>query len=80
MKHPFLTPILVMTIFMFTGIVMSSCDINKNPSSLQLAKVYVANEEGGSVSVIDLHDSLKNTSIDISDDGFKKRCFIFLFL
>lgn len=69
MKHPFLNPILVMTIFMFIGIVMISCDINKNSSSLQLAKVYVANEEGGSVSVIDLQESLNNTSIDISDSG-----------
>ena len=34
-----------------------------------MAKVYVANEEGSSVSVIDLQDSLKNTSIDISDSG-----------
>ena len=38
---------------------------------MQPAKVYVANEEGGSVSVIDLQDSLKNTSIDISDSSGK---------
>ncbi len=38
-------------------------------SSLQPAKVYIANEEGGSISVIDLQDSLKNTSIDIRDNA-----------
>ena len=50
---------------------MIRCDNNKKRSSLQPAKVYVANEEGGSVSVIDLQDSLKNTSIDISDSSGK---------
>ncbi len=69
MKHPFLTPTLVVTILLLTGMVMSSCDNNKKTSSLQHAKVYVANEEGGSVSVIDLQDSLKNTTIDIKDSA-----------
>ncbi len=48
---------------------MSSCVNNTKPSHRQTGKVYVANEEGGSVSVIDLQDSLKNKSIDISDSG-----------
>ena len=54
---------------LFTGMIFISCDNNKKSSTTQTAKVYVANEEGGSVSVIDLEDSLKNTSIDISDSG-----------
>lgn len=69
MKHPFLTPTLVMIILMLTGIVTSGCDNNTKSSPAQTGKVYVANEEGGSVSVIDLQDSLKNTSINISDSG-----------
>ena len=36
---------------------------------MEAAKVYVANEEGGSISVIDLQDSLKNTNINMSDSG-----------
>jgi len=48
---------------------VSSCDNSKKPSSLPAAKVYVANEAGGSVSVIDLQDSLKTTSIDLSDSA-----------
>ena len=72
MKHFFLTPALpVVIMLLLTGMIMSGCDNNKKSSSLQPAKVYVANEEGGSVSVIDLQDSLKNTSIDISDNSGK---------
>ncbi len=56
-------------ILLLSGTMMISCDNNKKSSSTQTAKLYVANEEGGSVSVIDLQDSLKNTSIDISDSG-----------
>ena len=56
-------------ILLLSGTMMISCDNNKKSSTTQTAKVYVANEEGGSVSVIDLQDSLKNTSIDISDSG-----------
>ena len=69
MKHFFLTPIMVVVILILAGMVMSSCDNNKKLSTTQPAKVYVANEEGGSVSVIDLQDSLKNTSINISDSS-----------
>ena len=68
MKHFFLAPKLLI-LLLLTGIIMSSCINNKNSSQLQRGKVYVANEEGGSVSVIDLQDSLKNTSIDINDSG-----------
>ncbi|HLF47018.1 MAG TPA: hypothetical protein VI548_11370 [Chitinophagaceae bacterium] len=53
----------------FTGMIITGCENNKKSSTVQPAKVFVANEEGGSVSVIDLQDSLKNTSIDISDSG-----------
>lgn len=49
--------------------IITGCENNKKSSTVQPAKVFVANEEGGSVSVIDLQDSLKNTSIDISDSG-----------
>ena len=56
-------------ILLLSGTMMISCDNNKKSSTTQTAKVYVANEEGSSVSVIDLQDSLKNTSIDISDSG-----------
>lgn len=56
-------------ILLLSGIMMISCDNNKKSSSTQPAKVYVANEEGGSVTVINLQDSLKNTNIDISDSG-----------
>lgn len=54
---------------LLSGTMMISCDNNKKSSIIQTTKVYVANEEGGSVSVIDLQDSLKSTSIDISDSG-----------
>ena len=70
MKHFFLNPTsLVVILILSTGMIIGGCDNNKKSSPLQPAKLYVANEEGGSVSVIDLQDSLKNTSIDISDSG-----------
>ncbi len=56
-------------ILLLLGTTMISCENNKKLSSTQPAKVYVANEEGGSVSVIDLQDSLKNMNIEISDSG-----------
>ena len=46
-----------------------SCGNKKTSSPTHPGKVYVANEEGGSVSVIDPQDSLKNTNIDISDSN-----------
>lgn len=70
MKHSFLNPaLLVVVMLLITGMIISGCDNNKKSSILQPAKVYVANEEGGSVSVIDLQDSLKNTNIAIGDSG-----------
>lgn len=70
MKNLFLNLILLIVVtLMLTGTMMSGCDGNKKSSSLKLAKVYVANEEGGSVSVIDLQNSLKVTSIDISGNS-----------
>ena len=67
MKYSFL--VLKLMLLLLTAIIMNGCTNNKKPSTLQTGKVYVANEKGGSVSVIDLQDSLKNTSIDISDSG-----------
>ena len=70
MKKFFLNPTLpVVLMILFTGMIIISCDNNKKTSTMQPAKLYVANEEGSSVSIIDLQDSLKNTSIDISDMG-----------
>ena len=70
MKHSSLNQALQFAILLLlSGTMMISCDNNKKSSTTQPAKVYVANEEGGSVSIIDLLDSLKNTSIDISDSG-----------
>ena len=68
MKYFFLAPTLLIMLLL-TGMMMSSCGNNKKPSTLPQAKVYVANEEGGSVSVIDLRDSVKITSIDIKDSA-----------
>ncbi|ODS89481.1 MAG: hypothetical protein ABS44_04465 [Chryseobacterium sp. SCN 40-13] len=74
----FFTPTLVVIMTMLFGMV-SSCGNNDNsntnssktdkPPSLPSAKGYVANEAGGSVSVIDLQDRLKTTSIDLSDSA-----------
>lgn len=58
----------LVVIFTIIGLMtFSNCDNNRKSSAFQTAKVYVANEAGGSVSVIDLQDSLKTTSIDLSD-------------
>lgn len=48
---------------------MSGCNNSKKSSSLQLGKIYVANEGEGTVSVIDLQDNLKVTSIEISGNS-----------
>ena len=70
MKYSLLNQSLQYAIMLLlSGTMMISCDNNKKSSTTQPAKVYVANEEGGIVSFIDLQDSLKNTSIDISDSG-----------
>ena len=70
MKHFFLKSTFPVLVFLLLSVlIMSGCNNNKNSSSTQPAKVYVANEEGGSVSVIDLQDSLKNTNINMSDSG-----------
>ncbi|MBC7615600.1 MAG: hypothetical protein H7202_05990 [Pedobacter sp.] len=70
MKHLFLkSKFLVAIMPVLTILIISGCNNNKKSSSMQAVKVYVANEEGGSVSVIDLQDSLKNTSINISDSS-----------
>ena len=69
MKHISFTKYWLGITFMLAGIITSSCNSNKNLSSSLPAKVYVANEEGGSISVINLQDSLKNATIDLSDSG-----------
>ena len=51
----------------FTGMIMNGCEINKKSSALQPAKLYIANEEGCSFSILDLQNSLKNMSVAISD-------------
>lgn len=48
---------------------LSSCDNNNKSLPLQTAKIFIANEAEGSVSVIDLQDSLKTTTIDLSDSA-----------
>jgi len=70
MIHFFLKSTFPVLIFLLLSVlIISGCDNNKKQSSMEVAKVYVANEEGGSISVIDLQDSLKNTSIDLSESG-----------
>ncbi|MFA5656165.1 MAG: hypothetical protein WC199_00190 [Dysgonamonadaceae bacterium] len=58
--------ILILTL---TAILISGCTTNKKSSSLQLSKIYVANEGEGTVSVIDLQDNLKVTITDINDNS-----------
>ena len=40
---------------------------NNSKKSTQFSKVYVANEDGGSISVIDFQDSLKSKEISLKD-------------
>ncbi|MGV8946285.1 MAG: YncE family protein [Lutibacter sp.] len=64
MKHSFLTSTLMIAIMLLLfSIMMSSCNNN------EAAKLFVANEDGGSISVIDLTDSTNNTTIDLSDNS-----------
>ena len=51
----------IMVVLVVAGLIIGSCNNPKEP--MQLAKVYVANEDGGSISVINLQDSTKNTEI-----------------
>ncbi|WP_140344580.1 hypothetical protein [Flavobacterium sp. FPG59] len=62
-----LKKIQIMVVLVVTGLIIGSCNNPKEP--MQLAKVYVANEDGGSISVINLQDSTKNTEISISDSS-----------
>ena len=77
MKKNLLSPTLFVITLMLLGMI-SSCSNNDNSNSnnsdksslvVTGAKVYVANEADGSVSVIDLQDSLKTISIDLSDSA-----------
>lgn len=69
MRHSLSIPTIAILILVLTGISISGCSSNKQPSSLQFAKVYVANEGDGTISVIDIQDSIKVTSIDVNDDS-----------
>ena len=51
------------------SMMMYSCNNNKTSSAMQASKLFVANEEGGSISVLDLSDSTKNATIDLSDSS-----------
>ncbi|MCG2461171.1 hypothetical protein K8352_10465 [Flavobacteriaceae bacterium F89] len=53
-------------------LVMVSSYGNNRPSPFKMAKVYVADEAGGSISVIDLRDSLKTTAIDLTNSAGSK--------
>ncbi|MFV8392874.1 YncE family protein [Flavobacterium sp. LB2P6] len=57
----------IMVVLVVAGLIIGSC--NNPKKTMQLAKVYVANEDGGSISVINLQDSTKNTEISISDSS-----------
>ena len=51
------------------SMMMYSCNNNESSSVMQASKIFVANEDGGSISVIDLSDSTKNTTINLSDSS-----------
>lgn len=59
--------ILSVIITIFGLLTISSCISNNKSSPLQAAKVYVANEADGSVSIIVLQDSVRTTNINLSD-------------
>ncbi|MFE3866836.1 hypothetical protein ACFX5E_01950 [Flavobacterium sp. LS2P90] len=67
-KYPFLNPKLLVAIILMLAVMIGGCKNSEKSNSLP-AKVYVANEDGGSISVIDLQDSEKNTGINISDSS-----------
>jgi YVTN family beta-propeller protein len=70
MKHFFLTSTLMIAIMLLLfGTMIYSCNNNESSSVMQASKIFVANEEGGSISVIDLSDSTKNTTIDLLDSS-----------
>ena len=70
MTNLFLKPTLFgsLMLLLFTSM-MSGCNNNKTSSVMQAAKIFVANEDGGSISVLDLSDSTKNATIDLSDSS-----------
>ena len=51
------------------GMMVYSCNSNESSSVMQASKIFVSNEDGGSISVIDLSDSTKNSTIDLSDSS-----------
>lgn len=72
MKQPFSISIAIIIIVALTAVFINSCNNIKQSSSLQTAKVYVANEGDGTVSVIDIQDSLKVANIIINDNSGEK--------
>lgn len=70
MKNSFFKIILTgsLMLLLFNGM-MSSCNNNRKSSLKLPSKLFVANEEGGSISVLDLTDSTKNATVDLSDNS-----------
>ncbi len=70
MKHFFLASTLMIAIMLLLfGMMMYSCKNNESSSVVQESKLFIANEDGGSISVIDLADSTKNATIDLADSS-----------
>lgn len=70
MKHFFLSSKLMIAIMLLLfGMMMYSCKKNEPSSVVQASKLFVSNEDGGSISIIDLSDRTKNTTIDLSDNS-----------
>lgn len=57
----------VSLMLILSSLLIYSCNNNQKSSVIQPSKIFVANEAGGSISVLDLMDSTKNTTIDLSD-------------
>ncbi len=67
MKHSLLNQALQFVIVLLLACAMMiSCNNNKKSSPTQTAKVYVANEEDGTISVIDLQNN-STATIDLTD-------------
>lgn len=70
MKKTFFTKkTLSVMMIVLSGMMISGSYKNGKLASLIPSKIYVANEEGSSVSVIDLDDNLKTKTINIKDSS-----------
>ncbi|RJQ23038.1 MAG: YncE family protein [Nitrospiraceae bacterium] len=67
LKQSIINPTLVFLVMLMLAVMKIGCANFNKLYTLQPAKLYVANEDGGSVSVIDLQNSRKNTIIDLTD-------------